>query len=323
MPYNSHSARGKNKSAHHTTNFQLKQNSSLVYKDQSNCKLRRYLYRPSSVCLYLQASKMNHTYSSEFLHRKSPSITSKEGMMTFPPAFTHTVSVFYQISNFQQLGSKRPETLEKPNNIFVKFPLKINIIEFQDAKRVPCTCSPEWIAVSGTTFKQVSSLQEEFHNLLPVASRKCYRNSGTVFGLVFLFAVALITKKVWDHHPSPSSSSSSRITVTMSFVMILSLYPKYEMLDYQPQNWWRRSRELHAMLLQWCPLPPSQSQSQMLSKTEDVQARSTDFCTLHKNPKKGIRRDDAGSLREEQEQKKRKRRTRRRRSMEGKGWRTW
>jgi hypothetical protein len=60
----------------------------------------------------------------------------------------------------------------------------------------------------------------------------------------------------------------------------------------------------------------------MLSKTEDVQARSTDFCTLHKNPKKGIRRHDAGSLREEQEQKKRKRRTRRRRSMEGKGWRT-
>ncbi len=98
----------------------------------------------------------------------------------------------------------------------------------------------------------------------------------------------LITKKVWDHHPSPSSSSSSPITVTMSFVMILSLYPKYEMLDYQPQNWWRRSRELHAMLLQWCPLPPSQSQSQMLSKTKDVQARSTDFCTLHKNPKKGI-----------------------------------
>jgi hypothetical protein len=43
--------------------------------------------------------------------------------------------------------------------------LKINIIEFQDAKRVPCTCSPEWIGVSGTTFKQVSSLQEEFHNL--------------------------------------------------------------------------------------------------------------------------------------------------------------
>jgi hypothetical protein len=59
----------------------------------------------------------------------------------------------------------------------------------------------------------------------------------------------------------------------------------------------------------------------MLSKTKDVQARSTDFCTLHKNPRKGIWRDDAGSLREEQEQKKRKRR-RRRRSMEGKGWRT-
>lgn len=132
----------------------------------------------------------------------------------------------------------------------------------------------------------------------------------------------LITKKVWDHHPSPSSSSSSPIAVTMSFVMILSLYPNYEMLDYQPQNWWRRSRELHAMQLQWCPLPPSQAQSQMLSKTKDVQARSTDFCTLHKNPRKGIWRDDAGSLREEQEQKKRKRR-RRRRSMEGKGWRTW
>jgi len=36
---------------------------------------------------------------------------------------------------------------------------------FEDAKRVPCTCSPELIAVSGTKFKQVSSLQEEFHNL--------------------------------------------------------------------------------------------------------------------------------------------------------------
>jgi hypothetical protein len=137
MPYNSHSARGKNKSAHHTNNFQLTQNCSWVYKDQSNHKLCRYLYRPSSVCLYRQASKMNHRYSTEFLHRKSPSITSKEGMMTFPPAFTHTVSVFYQISNFQQLGLKRPETLDKPNNIFVKFPLKINIIGLSRCKKSP------------------------------------------------------------------------------------------------------------------------------------------------------------------------------------------
>lgn len=134
--------KGKKKSAHHTTNFQFTENCSWVYKDQSNCKLCRYLYRPSSVCLYLQASKMNHTYSSEFLHRKSPSITSKEGMMTFPPAFTHTVSVFYQISNFQQLRSKRPETLEKPNNIFVKFPLKINIIGFSRCKKSPLHMLP-------------------------------------------------------------------------------------------------------------------------------------------------------------------------------------
>lgn len=125
----------------------------------------------------------------------------------------------------------------------------------------------------------------------------------------------LITKKVWDHHPSPSSSSS-RITVTMSFVMILSLKPNYEMLDYQPQNWWR-SRELHAMLLQWCPLPPSQSQSPLLSKTKDMQARSTNFYTLHKNPKKRNGVEMTPDLWGKKNNKRRRKRRRRRRSMDG------